>query len=215
MSSPQQPWSPGPTTPPGQPDGTTPTNGHGTTPANGYGPPPQGYGPPPQGYGAPAQGYGAAPSPYGQAQPGPQQPPQGQQAPGAYGAPGPSGELVLNLRKPFGAMGMISPIVTIDGYPAGSTWGRNSFRVPAGVRQVDVAQSYLWTYGRASQPVNVEPGGTSEIFYSGPTVTFGMGGAIGTEPQRRPGARLLIGLMVAVVVLLLLVVVLAVAFGGS
>lgn len=219
MSSPQQPWSPGQPTTPGQPDGTAPTDGRSTTPANGYGPPPQGYAPPPA-YGAPAQGYGAAPSPYGQAQgygdpqaqPA-QQAPQGQQAPGAYGAGGPTGELVLNLRKPFGAMGMISPIVTIDGYPAGSTWGRNSFRVPAGVRQVDVAQSYLWTYGRASQPVNVEPGSTSEIFYSGPTVTFGMGGAIGTEPQKRPGARLLIGLMVFVVALLLLVVVLAVAFG--
>lgn len=183
MSSPQQPWSPGPPTPPGQPDGTAPAHG---------------YGPPPQGYPAAAQGYGAQP---------------GQQAPQPYGAGAPTGELVLNLRKPFGAVGMISPIVTIDGQPAGSTWGRNSFRVPAGVRQVDVAQSYLWTYGRASQPVNVEPGRTSEIFYSGPTVTFGFGGALGTEPQKRPGTGLLVGLMVFVAALLLLVVVLAVAFG--
>ena len=213
MSSPQQPRSPGRPTTPGQPDGSAPTNGH-SAPANGDGPPPQGYGPPPQAYGAPAQGYGAAPFPYGQAQGyGDPQAQQAQPAPGAYGAGGPTGELVLNLRKPFGAMGMISPIVTIDGYPAGSTWGRNSFRVPAGVRQVDVAQSYLWTYGRASQPVNVEPGSTSEIFYSGPMATFGFGGAIGSEPQKRPGTGLFIGLMVFVAALLLLVVVLAVAFG--
>jgi len=210
MSSPQQPWSAGQPTPPG----TAPTDGRSTTPVNGYGPPPQGYAPPTPAYGAPAQGYGAAPSPYGQAQGyGDPQAQHAQPAPGAYGAGGPTGELVLNLRKPFGAMGMISPIVTIDGYPAGSTWGRNSFRVPAGVRQVDVAQSYLWTYGRASQPVNVEPGSTSEIFYSGPTLTFGFGGAIGSEPQKRPGTGLFIGIMVFVAVLLLLVVVLAVAFG--
>jgi hypothetical protein len=122
---------------------------------------------------------------------------------------------VLNLRKPFGAMGMITPVVTIDGHPAGAAWGRNSFSVPAGVRQVDVAQSYMWTYGRASQPVNVAPGGTSEIFYSGPMATFGFGGAIGSEPQKRPGTGLFIGLMVVVGVCLLLIVVLAVAFGGS
>ena len=159
------------------------------------------------------------PQPYDQlfGQPGP----PAQPAVNGYGAPqpayggGPTGELVINLRKPFGAMGMITPVVTIDGYPAGATWGRNSFRVPAGVRQVDVAQSYLWTYGRASHPVSVQPGTTSEIHYSGPLLTFGFGGAIGTEPQRRPGTGLFIGLMVFVVALLLLVVVLAVVFGGS
>ena len=139
--------------------------------------------------------------------------PQVQQAPQPPGAGGPTGELVLNLRKPFGAMGMISPVVAIDGYPAGSTWGRNSFRVPAGVRQVDVAQTYLWTYGRASQPVDVQPGRSSEVFYSGPTVTFGFGGAIGPGPQKRPGTGLLIGVLVVVAALLLTVVVLAVAFG--
>lgn len=145
--------------------------------------------------------------PWSPGQPTPSGPPQ------PYGG-GPTGELVLNLRKPFGAMGMISPVVTIDGYPAGSSWGRNAFQVPAGVRQIDVAQTYLWTYGRASHPVDVEPGRTSEIFYSGPTVTFGLGGAIGTEPQRRPGSRLLIGLLV-VVALMLVLIVLAVAVGSS
>jgi hypothetical protein len=218
MSSPQQPWSPGRPTPPGQPDGNASSNGAGShvngyggpqpgaAPAQGHGQAPQGYGPAPQGYAPAQQAYGQAPG-HGQ--------PQGQPAPQAYGARGPTGELVINLRKPFGAMGMISPVVTIDGYPAGSTWGRNSFQVPAGVRQVDVAQTYLWTYGRASQPVNVEPGRATEIHYSGPMATFGFGGAIGAEPQKRPGTGLFVGLMVFVGVLLLLVVVLAVAFGGS
>ncbi|MGI3784120.1 MAG: hypothetical protein ACRYG2_25440 [Janthinobacterium lividum] len=221
MSSPQQPWSPGqpaPADPPPQ-DGS-PANGYrapeGYGVPLGYGSPqapdatqgqgsPQAYAPP--GYGAPQTQPGQPGQPYAQQQP--QQP-----QPQPYGG-GPTGELVINLRKPFGAMGMISPVVTIDGHPAGSGWGRNSFRVPAGVRQIDVAQSYLWTYGRASKPVDVQPGGTSEIFYSGPMATFGFGGAIGEAPQRRPGTGLFIGLMVFVGVLLLLVVVLAVAFGGS
>lgn len=202
MSSPQQPWRSGQDRPAGPPPG------YGTPPnpalVNGYQAPPGYGGQPaygtPQGQGA-AQSYGA-PQGYGQ---------QGQ--PQAYGS-GPSGELVLNLRKPFGAMGMISPVVTIDGYPAPCQWGRNSFRAPAGVRSVDVAQTYLWTYGRASTAVTVPPGGTAELFYAGPMATFGFGGAMGTEPQRRPGTGLFVGLLVFVFALLLLVFV-AVVVGSS
>ncbi|SDV01499.1 hypothetical protein SAMN04488544_3489 [Microlunatus sagamiharensis] len=183
--------------------------------------PPQGYGP--QGYPVPPQ----APQGY----PVPPQAPQGYQPQGqhdqgqqgydaegfasrpqapAYGG-GPTGELVLHLQKPFGAMGMITPLVTIDGYTATASWGRNSFPAPAGVRRVDVAQTYLWTYGRASMTVPVEPGRTAEVYYTGPMFTFGMGGRMGTEPQKRPGWGLFIGLMVFVVLLVLLAVVAGIA----
>ena len=208
MASPQQPWSPGQPVPSDQPvQPGAPATADGA---------PQGYGVP-LGYGSPqgppaaqgqgTQGYAAAPAygaqGYGAPQTQPGQPPQ--QQPQPFGG-GPTGELVLNLRKPFGAMGMINPVVAIDGHPAGATWGRNTFQVPAGVRQVDVAQTYMWTYGRASQPVNVAPGSTNEVFYSGPMATFGFGGAIGPEPQRRPGTGLFIGLMVFLVVVVLLAV---------
>jgi hypothetical protein len=62
--------------------------------------------------------------------------------------------------------------------------------------------------------VNVAPGATSEVFYSGPMATFGFGGAMGAEPQRRPGTRLFIALMVLVLLMVLLVVV-SVAVGTS
>ena len=181
--------------------------------------PPQGSGP--QGYPAPpppSQGYqphGGAPQGY----PVPPQAPQGYQPQGqqgqapAYGA-GPTGELVLTLQKPFGAMGMITPIVTIDGYPATATWGRNSFQAPAGVRRVDVAQTYLWTYGRASATVPVEAGRTAEVYYTGPMFTFGMGGRMGTEPQKRPGRGLFIGLMVFLFLVVFLAVFAGIAAGG-
>ena len=203
MSSPQQPWSPD------QPRPTEPQPADGYGAAQGRGAP-QAYGPP-QGYGTP-QGYGAPPPGYAPAQ-GYGPPPQAQPQTQPYGG-GPTGELVINLRRPFGAMGMISPVVTIDGQTAPCRWGRNSFQAPAGVRQVDVAQTYLWTYGRASMPVNVVAGSTSEVFYSGPMATFGLGGAIGTEPQRRPGTRIFIGLMVLVALVVLLAVV-AVVAGSS
>ena len=165
---------------------------------------------PPSAPGAPS-GYGA---------------PQGQQPSSTYGAPlaqqgqpqpvspppqgAPSGQLVINLLPPIGAMGMISPVVTIDGHPAPSSWGRNSFVVPAGTRQVDVAQTYLWTYGHASLPVPVAPGAAVDVYYAGPMTATSKRGAIGTEPQRRPGQGVFIGVLVLVAVVLLIGVVAAV-----
>jgi hypothetical protein len=168
------------------------------------------------------QGYAPAPSQPlgpGASQQVPQQVSQGaaQHAPSSQAAAfggAPTGELVVNLQKPFGAMGMITPVVTIDGYPASAQWGRNSFPAPAGVRQVDVASSYLWTYGRASMPVTVEQGRSSEVFYIGPMWTFGMPGRMGTEPQKRPGKGLFVGIMVFVLAVLLLAIVVG-ALSGS
>lgn len=162
------------------------------------------------------QGYAPAPrqpSVQGAPPPSPQQASQQGHDPAFGGAP--TGELVVNLQKPFGAMGMITPVVTIDGYPATATWGRNSFPAPVGTRQVDVASNYLWTYGRASLPVTVEAGRTSEAYYIGPMWTIGMGGRMGTEPQKRPGKGLFIGLMAFIAAMLLFAVVLGVVAGTS
>jgi hypothetical protein len=159
---------------------------------------PQGYAPAPS---QPSVPGGAAQHPQGLA-PSPDQQ-QRLQGPQSFGG-APTGELVVNLQKPFGAMGMISPVLTIDGFPATASWGRNSFPAPVGVRQVEVASNYLWTYGRASMPVTVEQGRTSEVYYNGPMWTIGMGGRMGTEPQPRPGKGLFIGLMVFIAAVFLL-----------
>ncbi|WP_091177731.1 hypothetical protein [Microlunatus flavus] len=203
MSSPQEPQqSPGP----GAPQAYGPPQGY--APPQGY-PPPQGYAPPqPQQYAQPQQ-HGQQPSqPYAQ----PSQPsaPQGQTRP--YGD-APTGELVVDLRKPFGGAGWVTPVLSIDGFPATASWGRNVFPAPAGVRQVDAASTYLWTFGRASMPVTVEPGRTSEVHYTGPMWTFGMGGRMGTEVQKRPGMGLFIGLMSFVGLVLLLAILVGVTSG--
>jgi len=156
----------------------------------------------PAGYGAPS-GYGAPLGWQGQPQ---------QVRPGPQGV-GPTGELVLDLRKPVGAMGMINPVVTIDGHPAPSSWGRSSFVVPAGVHQVEVAQSYLWVYGHAGLAAQVAPGTSVDVYYAGPMVTM-LRGAIGLEPQRRPGQGAFVAVLVLVVVVLLIGV-LAAVIGSS
>jgi hypothetical protein len=119
--------------------------------------------------------------------------------------PGPTGRLVLHLRRPFGAMGMITPVVQIDGFPVMARWGANDVVVPAGVRQVAVSCRYLWEYGRAQDAVPIGPGQQVEVHYSPPLLTF-IGGRIGPTPQPRPG----VGGFVALMVVLAVVVVLAI-----
>lgn len=177
---------------------------------------PQGYGPPPghvqpQPYAPQGQQYAQqpyAPQPYAP-QPQPYAP---QPQPQPFGG-GPTGELVVNLRKPFGGAGWVSPVLAIDGYPAAAAWGRNVFPAPVGVRRVDVASSYLWTFGRASMPVTVEAGRSVEVHYTGPMWTFGMPGRMGPEPQKRAGMGLFIGLTSFVGAVLLLAILVGIFSG--
>ena len=124
-------------------------------------------------------------------------------------------QLVLNLRKPFGAMGMIAPVVTIDGYPAPAHWGANPFPTTPGQHRVRVASRYLWEYGAAEQPVDLAPGQSVEVHYSGPLLTF-IGGRMGFTPQSRPGAvafGLLLGIPLLVLVLAIVVGIVGAATG--
>lgn len=124
----------------------------------------------------------------------------------------PGGELVLELRKPFGGGGsMMSPQITIDGLPARAQWGRNAYAAPAGRRHVRVATRYLWEYGVAETDVDVVPGRSSEVHYSGPLITF-VDGRIGQGEQPRPGQLAFWILMV--VVGLMLALVLGLVIGG-
>jgi hypothetical protein len=116
--------------------------------------------------------------------------------------PGPTGFLVLQLARPWGSMGMITPQAQIDGYPVGVQWGRNEIVVPAGVRQVAVSCTYLWQYGHAQDAVPVGPGQQVEVHYSPPLFTF-IGGRIGPVPQPRAGRT---GLIVLLAVLGLAVI---------
>jgi hypothetical protein len=140
-------------------------------------------------------------------QPFPQQQPQ---PTNPYAQPAyPQGQLILNLRKPFGLLSssLISPIVKIDGYPATARWEQNSYPVPAGHRQIEVASNYLWQYGRATMGVDVPSGQAVEVHYSGPVMTF-MGGKLGFTQQPRPG-MLAFWLIIALPIVLVLIILLA------
>lgn len=104
---------------------------------------------------------------------------------------------------------MITPEVRIDGFPAGATWERNSFTVPAGRRQLLVQSHYLWAFGQAQIAVEVGPGQTVELYYASPLITF-IGGAIGYQPQERPGKLFFLVVMSLLALFLVGVILLAV-----
>lgn len=123
----------------------------------------------------------------------------------------PTGQLVVHMRPPsgWGSEAMSTPVITIDGYPAATSWRQNSYSVPAGSRQITAATRYLFDYGRASTVVDVPRGHTVVLHYAGPLVTF-RPGRIGTDPQPRAGALSLALIIAAVLLLIAGVIVLAV-----
>jgi hypothetical protein len=121
-------------------------------------------------------------------------------------------QLVVNIREPFGAMGMISPLVTIDGHPAPAQWGPNAYPTTPGQHHVRVWARYLFEYGAAEQVVDLAPGQSVEVHYSAPVLTF-IRGRIGPSPQPRPGMVALLAVLGGVVLLIVLIIVLAIVTG--
>lgn len=113
--------------------------------------------------------------------------------------------LVLDLRKPVGGMGMIAPVVAIDGYLAPATWGPNFYPAPAGRRHVRVTTRYLWEFGAAEADADVFPGQTAVLHYTPPWLTF-MAGRIGPTVQPRGGAVVLWVLVPIVALLVVLAI---------
>lgn len=159
------------------------------------------------------------PQPSAPQQPYPPQQAHPQQAHPQQAHPHQSGQtqLVLNLRKPFGLLSeqMITPSVRINGHPATAGWGRNVYPTHPGRHQIDCAQNYMWSFGAQSMTVDVPPGRSVEVHYTGPVVSFGAG-RMGFEEQPRPG-MVAFGLMIGIPVLLALLMFLAAiisAFAG-
>jgi hypothetical protein len=121
------------------------------------------------------------------------------------------GQLVVVIREPMGSMGMISPLVSIDGYPAPARWGPNAYPITPGQHRVRVWARYLFEYGGAEQVVDIAPGQSLEVHYSPPMITF-VRGRIGFGPQGRPGLAgllLVLGGLVLIAVLIVLAAIFA------
>lgn len=114
--------------------------------------------------------------------PGPGPEPHGFVTPGQ---PGPTGQLVLELRPPVGMISesMISPVVTIDGRQVPAHWHTNVLTVPAGPRQIVVGLPYMLHSGHARFNAQVQPGQRTVVHYAAPA-SMHHRGAMGYTPPR-------------------------------
>jgi hypothetical protein len=132
----------------------------------------------------------------------PQQPPQqpySQQ---------PGGAIALTAKYHWMAfmLGLFKPVVELNGHPAANTWGRQVIPLAPGQYHVHVHVPYFLPprLGSADLPVTVYPGQTVELEYKAPLAVF-FKGALGTPPQKYPGAVLQIILLVFVLFIILCV----------
>lgn len=142
-------------------------------------------------------GYVTQASPPGwQPYPQPGQQPQGHGYPGGpqqsagYGAPQPSG-MVLTLKyHPLAfLLGLLTPVVVINGQRVRARWGRNELPTPPGQYHLHVHAPYLLPrqIGKADTVVPVSPGQIIDVEYRAPLWTFSPG-SLGPVPQRYNGA---------------------------
>jgi len=123
-----------------------------------------------------------------------------------------NGQLVAHLRKPFGSMGMVTPRLTIDGYPAPAQWGPNAYPVAPGRHLVKGSASYMWEFGSAEQVVEINPGQSVEVHYTPPLITF-IGGRMGFREQPRRGT-VAFWVIIAIPVLIFLVTFIGIVTSG-
>lgn len=121
---------------------------------------------------------------------------------------GPEGEIVLTVQGSPMTSNMLTPKVSIDGYPVPASYGINRLPVPAGRHTVSAYATWLVKYGQAAYDVEVQPGQSVPVFYAAPMMQF-MKGRMGPVKQKRPGLWLLL----VVILIIVAFVVIPVAVG--
>lgn len=108
----------------------------------------------------------------------------------------PTGTIRLTLQGSTFSSGL-TPTVVVSGYRANVNWGTQDLPVWAGPNRVEAHSQWLRRYGEAVLDVDVPPGAVVPVYYAVPYHQFSRG-AIGHEPQKRPGAGLMWGFVAVV-----------------
>jgi len=99
-------------------------------------------------------------------------------------------QLVLDVKRHFFGfmLGMITPIIVIDGRPMQGRWGVNVIPLPPGRHHLHVHLPYLMPQriGPADLTIWLQPGMSLPVEYRAPMLAFS-NGALGPAPQRWPG----------------------------
>lgn len=111
----------------------------------------------------------------------------------------PTGFIELTLQGSAITATPVTPSVRVNGYPMRVAYGPNRLAMPPGRAFIEIDCQWMLTYGKASIDVEVPAHGSVPVFYAPPYHQFSRG-AIGTEPQRRPGLAGVFGIIAAIVI---------------
>ena len=110
------------------------------------------------------------------------------------------GYVLLTVQGSVLSSSVVKPRVTLNGQPVDASYGESRLTVRPGPWRVEASCWWLLTYGRAAHDVDVRPGEVVRLWYAPPWHQLSSG-AIGTEPQRRKGALVLLVLVALTAVL--------------
>ncbi len=117
----------------------------------------------------------------------------------------PTGFIELTLQGSAVTATPVTPSVRVNGYPMRVTYGLNRIAMPPGRAFIEVDCQWMLTYGKASIDVEVPDQGPVPVFYAPPYHQFTRG-AIGHQPQKRPGLAGVFGILGGIVVVITLLV---------
>lgn len=105
-------------------------------------------------------------------------------------------------------LGLLTPVVTVNGQQVPARWGRNELPMPAGNYLVHVHAPYLIPsrIGNADSVVPVSPGQIVDVEYRAPVWAFSPG-TIGPPPQAYNGMGAMIAVWAGCFVLILLMII--------
>lgn len=115
--------------------------------------------------------------------------------------PQPLGAIALTLQGNEMTSNMIVPKIKVNGYPVASKYGMNLIPMPPGRHSVYVSSQWLREFGQAQLEVDVAANQQTPVFYAVPYHQF-THGSIGFEKQKRRGAAVLWGIVIAITVII-------------
>ena len=100
-------------------------------------------------------------------------------------------------------LGATGPRIDVDGQQIKANWGPWPIDLPAGDYTVTVETRYMGGMGKATLPIEVEPGEETRIFYRAPATIFSSG-SLGHVPQGTNGMGGLV-VLIAIPIILMMV----------
>jgi len=106
-------------------------------------------------------------------------------------------------------LGLLTPVVTVNGQRIQARWGRNEIPMPSGQYQLHIHAPYLIPsrIGTADTIVPVAPGQIIDVEYRAPVWVFSAG-SLGPPPQQYNGLGAQIGIMAGCFGITLLMIIL-------